>query len=462
MRNASLFDAPPIGVGELCRRIKRAVEGSFPQRVRVSGEMSGCTVNRGSGHAYFTLKDAEAVVACVCFHNTLLDIAVTLPLPEGTAVEVLGRVTTYAQRSQYQLIVDDIVPVGRGELHRRFEQLKERLQREGLFAPERKRPLPESVRRVAIVTSRDAAALADFVTTCRRRGAHLDVTLVHAPVQGEAAAERLTAAIRRAAALPVDVVVVARGGGSLEDLWAFNTEAVARAIVSSPRPVISAVGHETDITIADFVADVRAATPTAAAELVSPDRTRLLRSLASSESRLVVLLRRALSMVRDRYERAAYDFEGVAESLVAERAQRVDDLEGRLRSADPRRRAAESRRRIATAAMRLRVATARAFAGAAQGVRDVEERLRLAFAQALLLRTNALDVASARLAALGPTETLRRGYAIVLAADGSALADSSRARVGDPLDIELHRGRLKASVTAKEEPRGEDDGQEEG
>lgn len=459
MRTTSLFDAPAIGVGELCRRIKRAVEGAFPQRVRVSGEMSQCTVNRGSGHAYFTLKDPEGVVACVCFHSTLLDIAVTLPLPEGTAVEIFGRVTTYPQRSQYQIIVDDIVPVGRGELHRRFEQLKDRLLREGLFAAERKRALPDFIRRVAIVTSRDAAALADFVTTCRRRGAHLDVTLVHAPVQGEAAAARLTAAVRRASRLPVDVVVVARGGGSLEDLWAFNTEAVARAIASCGHPVISAVGHETDVTIADFVADVRAATPTAAAELVSPDRARLLRSLAVGESRLVTLLRRAMAAVRDRYERAAYDLEGVADSIVLERAQRVDDLESRLRSADPRRRAVELRRRIAAAGLRLRVATARAFAHAGVEVRDAEERLRLGFAQALLARTNALDVASARLAALGPSETLRRGYSIVFAADGSALVDSTRTRVGAALDIELHRGRLKASVTAKEDSRGEDDGQ---
>ncbi|MFI5388312.1 MAG: exodeoxyribonuclease VII large subunit, partial [Candidatus Eremiobacterales bacterium] len=289
----SLFEAPPVGVGELCRQIKRALEGAFPQRVRVVGEISGCNVNRASGHAYFTLKDAQASIACVCLGDRLSQIDVALPLPDGLQVEIRGRVATYIPQSKYQISVDDIVPVGRGELHRRFEQLKQQLSREGLFARERKRPLPEFVRRVAIVTSREGAALADFLTTCRRRGAHIEVLVVHTPVQGEASATRVAMAIRRASTLPVDVVVVARGGGSLEDLWAFNTEVVAREIAACARPVISAVGHETDVTIADFVADVRAATPTAAAELVSPDRARLLKSLAASETRLIGSVRRA-------------------------------------------------------------------------------------------------------------------------------------------------------------------------
>jgi len=461
MRNASLFDAPPIAVGELCRQIKRALESAFPQRVRVVGEVSGCNVNRASGHAYFTLKDAQAGIACICYGDRLSQIDITLPLPDGLQVEIRGRVTTYSPQSKYQIVVDDIVPVGRGELHRRFEQLKQQLAREGVFARERKRPLPEFTRRVAIVTSREGAALADFLTTCRRRGAHLEVILVHTPVQGEASATRVAMAVRRASALPVDVVVVARGGGSLEDLWAFNTEIVAREIAACARPVISAVGHETDVTIADFVADVRAATPTAAAELISPDRPRLLRSLAACESRLIAALRRTVWRVRERFERTSEDIIDAANDIVFARAQRIDELEVRLRAADPRRRASELRRRIDAAGMRLRVATARAFASTAAEIIDLEEHLRISLAQAMLARTNALQVASARLSALGPTDTLRRGYAIEFDRNGAALVDSSGTRVGDPLDVELHRGRLKAEVTAKEDPRGEDDGQEE-
>jgi len=457
----SLFEAPPVGVGELCRQIKRALQGAFPQRVRVVGEISGCNVNRASGHAYFTLKDAQASIACICLGDRLSQIDVSLPLPDGLQVEIRGRVTTYIPQSKYQIDVDDIVPVGRGELHGRFERLKQQLSREGLFARERKRPLPEFVRRVAIVTSREGAALADFLTTCRRRGAHIEVYVVHTPVQGEASATRVAMAIRRASTLPVDVVVVARGGGSLEDLWAFNTEVVAREIAACARPVISAVGHETDVTIADFVADVRAATPTAAAELVSPDRARLLKSLAASESRLIGSLRRALSGLRTRVDHASDDIVDAASEIVFARAQRIDELEVRLRTSDPRRRAAEMRRRIATAGMRLRVATARAFAGAVAEIVELEEQLRISLAQAMLARTNSLQVANARLSALGPTETLRRGYAIVFDKTGVALVDSTRTRVGDPLDIELHRGRLEAEVTAKEDPRGEDDRQEE-
>ena len=462
MRNASLFDAPPVGVGELCRQIKRALESAFPQRVRVVGEISGCHVNRASGHAYFTLKDPQAGIACICYGDRLSQLDIALPLPDGLQVEIRGRVTTYSPQSKYQIIVDDIVPVGRGELHRRFEQLKQQLSRDGLFARERKRPLPEHVRCLAIVTSREGAALQDFLTTCRRRGAHLDVIVVHTPVQGEASATRVATAIRRASTLSVDVVVVARGGGSLEDLWAFNTEVVAREIAACAHPVISAVGHETDVTIADFVADVRAATPTAAAELISPDRARLLRALAASESRLIAGLRRALSTARDRIERTSEDVIDAANDIVFARAQRIDELEVRLRAADPRRRAVELRRRINAAGMRLRVATARAFAGAVAEIVDLEEHLRISLAQAMLARTNALQVASARLSALGPTETLRRGYAIVFDEDGVALVDSTRSRIGDSLDIELHRGRLRAEVTAKEDPIGEDDGQEEG
>ena len=450
----SLFETPTITVGELCRRIAGAIDAAFPGRVRVSGEVSACKVAT-SGHVYFALKDRDGFINCACFRGTAYMLDIRFPLPDGVAVEVSGRVAAYKGRSQVQLVVDDIVPVGRGELFRRFELLKEKLQREGLFEESRKRALPEFVRTVAVVTSRGAAALQDFLTTCRRRGAHIAVTLVHSPVQGDGAATRLAAAIRRAGTLDVDVVVVARGGGSMEDLWAFNTELVARAIARCGRPVISAVGHETDVTIADFVADRRAATPTAAAELVSPDRRKLLEHVAGCAKRLVRLLVRVALFSRRRFEQASADLAHASRAIVESRFQRVDEIEDRLRVIDPRRRAADLRRRISAAAQRLAVLSARSFARAIERVRAAEERRRLAFARTIIARENALDIAGARLSALAPSATLRRGYAIVYDARGAVLTDSRRTRAGELLDIELRRGRIAASVTKTEDRHGE-------
>ena len=426
--------------------------------MRVVGEASEFTV-AGSGHVYWTLKDGGGFIKCMCYRETAAALTTRLPLPDGTALEVTGRVTTYIPRGNYQIVVDDVVPVGRGALYQRFEQLKERLRREGLFEPARKREIPTYVKRVAIVTSRDGAALHDFVTTCKRRGAHVAIDLVHAPVQGEAAAPGLALSIKRAGMLDVDVVVIARGGGSIEDLWAFNTEKVARAIAECRRPVISAVGHETDFTIADFVADLRVATPTAAAERVTPDRTQLLRQLADGQRRLARSLTRILEEARRRRNAASSGITAAIETIVATRAQTLDDAEAILRGLDPRRRIVDLRRRIAAAAPRLRGALTRAFASANDRVRDVDERMRHACAKIVLERTNTLGIAEARLAALGPPQTLRRGYAIVFAKSGKVLVDSARAKAGDPLNIQLHRGRVSASVTATEEAHGQDDGE---
>lgn len=457
----SLFDAPAISVGELCRRIKLALDAAFPDRVRVVGEVSKCTVS-ALGHAHFVLKDSRGLVQCVCYRTTIAALDVRFPLPDGMAIEVLGRLTAYKERSQYQIMVDDVVPVGRGALYRKFELLKDKLFREGLFDDKRKRPIPSFVRNVAIVTSRGAAALQDFLTACRRRGAHITVTLVHSAVQGEAAGIQLAGAIRFAGTLAVDVVVVTRGGGSIEDLWAFNTESVARAIAACGKPVISAVGHESDVSIADFVADRRAATPTAAAEMVSPDRSKLLLALTDYERRLARSLLRVAGEARRRYSRARRDLDYAPDTMVNMPAQRLDDLASRLRSADPRRRAVELRRRIAAAGQRLRVSGARAFVEAFALIRDLEKRQRLALAKSVVARLNRCDVAAARLAALGPAATLGRGYAIVFGPAGAILTDSARARPGHPLDITLRRGNVQAQVTGTKERHGQDYFEENG
>ena len=446
---ATLFDEPAMTVGELCRSVRTALDAAFPRRVRVTGEVSRFA-RYPSGHVYFSLKDADGLVACVVWRATAERLTV-LPIADGAAVEVLGRVSIYKERSQFQLTVDDIVPVGHGALHVAFERLKEKLRGEGLFEPERKRPMPAFVSRAAIVTSRGGAALQDFLTCCRRRGGHVAITLVHSPVQGEAAAPALARAIRKAGRLDVDVVVVARGGGSIEDLWAFNTEAVARAIAACARPVISAVGHETDFTIADFVADVRAATPTAAAELITLDRTAQLRLLANLSVRLARGLKRSLELHGGRFARAQRDLSLSPESFVGDRAQLLDDLGEGLRRCDPRRRLGDSRRRIDDLGVRLRLAAPRVLRASAARASEARRALLDVKDRELVRRRNGYAIAVARLTALGPRSTLARGYAIVYDERGRVVSDANATAPGRNIGVTLRRGALMAAVTKIEE-----------
>jgi exodeoxyribonuclease VII large subunit len=445
-----LFDVPAMSVGELCRAVKNALEAAFPDRVRVTGEISKCTL-APSGHAYFNLKDGEGLVACVVWRSTVTRLDVPFPLADGASVEVSGRVNIYKERSQFQLTVDDVVPQGRGALHRLFELLKEKLRREGLFDEARKRPIPDFVSSVAIVTSRGAAALQDFITTCKRRGGHVAITVVHAPVQGESSAPELAIAIARAGRLPVDVVVVARGGGSIEDLWAFNTEAVARAIAACGHPVISAVGHQTDFTIADFVADKRAATPTAAAELVTADRYALMRRVAQLESRLGRSLARGVEVQRDRFERSLDSLLRAPDLFIGSAYQTVDDASTGLRRGDPRRRLAEARRRITDSLARARAAGPRAVDRAYARWRTASGLLTAGFDRIARARRGAFDVIDARLNALGPRATLARGYAIVYDADGRVISDAAATAAGNRIGVTLRRGGLTATVAMIEE-----------
>ena len=457
MRATSLFDQPAITVGDLCRSIRFALEGAFPRRIRVTGEVSNCK-RYPSGHVYFNLKDADGLVACVAWRSTVQLLRVALPIADGTAVEILGRVSTYKERSQFQLTVDDIVPVGHGALHVAFERLKEKLRVEGLFEPERKRPLPAFVARVAIVTSRDGAALQDFLTCCRRRAGHVEVILVKAPVQGDAAAPGLARAIRRAGRLKVDVVVVARGGGSIEDLWAFNTESVARAIAASSRPVISAVGHETDFTIADFVADLRAPTPTAAAEMITLDAAAQLRVISALSGRLARALRRALADNGDAFERVRRELLSAPQIFMGEPAQRLDGLTDGLRRGDPRRRLRDARRRIDNSLVRMRSAGPRTLNAARMEIAASRRDFADVATRALARKAGALDVASAQLAALGPRATLARGYAIVHDEQGRVLTDAVATAIGRKIGVTLRRGALGAAVTHIEETNDEGKG----
>jgi len=443
----SLFEVPAISVGELCRRIRQALHQQFPSAVRVLGEISKCRVI--DGNVYFSLKDSQGLIDCVCFRSTAEQLRVKLPLGDGVAVEIDGRVDIYDRNSKYQLMVEDIVLVGKGALHLEFELLKERLRREGLFEDARKRPIPAFIRDVAIVTSKNGAALQDFITTCKRRGAHVRISVVHAPVQGFAAAPALSRAIRLAGNMPVEVVVVARGGGSIEDLWAFNSEIVARAIAACARPVISAVGHETDFTIADFVADRRVATPTAAAEFVAREREALLERITVNEGRLRRSLARSTRGMGFRLVTALRDLRRTGLSLWGVRSQRADEIVGRLSRCDPRRRIEIWRRRSQTAAVRLPVVELRLLHTQEAAFTAASAALKERCAATIAARGNKLGLFEARLATLGPRQTLQRGYAIVYDKRGAVLSEAAKADRGDAIEVELRSGWLSAAVTAK-------------
>ena len=389
-----------ISVAELNRLARDALERSLPL-LWVAGEISNFK-RYDSGHCYFTLKDAQAQVDCVLFRHRAQLLG---PLPEnGMRVEVRALPTLYEARGKFQLSVETLRRAGMGALYEAFERLKARLEREGLFDPARKRAVPRFPRAVGVVTSLQAAALRDVLTTLGRRMPRLPVFVYPAPVQGEGAAERIAAAIGAAGGRrDCDVLIVCRGGGSIEDLWAFNEEVVARAVRASPVPVVTGIGHETDFTIADFAADARAPTPTAAAELVSPSRGELAELLRGSSRRLLRVVRRAME----------------------DRMQRLDYLSRRLVHPGEtiRNRLAELRH----LAIRLREAARRTL----EAARERSSRL------------------AAHLRHLNPRLVLERGYSITEGADGRIVRNAARLAAGDDVKITFARGWADAQVKRK-------------
>ncbi len=368
---SSFFDladfAPTLTVTQLTRRIKDVVEeDAILNDVWVRGEVSNF-VQANSGHVYFTLKDYAAAIRCVMWRA---DAARVERMPEsGAAIEVHGSVSLYEARGDVQLYVDEIKLAGAGALWQQFERLRARLLGEGLFAPEHKRPLPQFPRTIGVVTSREGAVLHDICNVLRRRNPLVQLLLAPTQVQGAGAAEMIAGAIAAINRFDIDLLIVARGGGSIEDLWAFNEECVARAIYDSRVPVISAVGHETDFTIADFVADLRAPTPSAAAEIAVADVREWRTTLQSTEERLARVARSRLGEARMRLSNQAYALQRVSpRSRVSSQQQRVDEL---------------------------------------------SYRLAVGMTQVLALKRGALGGAGRHLAALNPEATLARGYAIV-------------------------------------------------
>jgi exodeoxyribonuclease VII large subunit len=453
----SLFEAQAISVGELCRRIRRTLRSQFPAAVRVFGEISKC--RKIAGNLYFSLKDREGYIDCICFEGNVRHLDHNLVLEDGLAIEAEGFVEIYEPKSAYQLRVTGIMPIGRGALHIAFEQLKARLAAEGLFDQARKRPMPAFIRNVAIVTSKNAAVLADFETTCRRRGAHVKVRVVHSPVQGEVAAPAIARAIAAAGRLPVDVIVVARGGGTIEDLWAYNTEQVARAIATSPIPVITAIGHQTDLTIADLVADKSVATATAAAEFVAAEREALLARIAVAQRRLRRSLYRATTAPKKTLSRLTSGLVRAGFFVVSNRRQKYDGLTLMLSRLDPRRQLHAWRERTHIAATRLPVLGRRTIQTKAGTSKTATRELATYFGQLISNGRARVDLAQSRLLALGPRQTLQRGYAIVYDSSGAVLTNAGAVRIGENIGVELTSGWLEAQVKAAKDNHGKADGE---
>ena len=426
--------APLLSVSDLNRRVRELIEGEFDV-LWVAGELSNVKF-ASSGHWYFCLKDPEAAVDCAMFRGRaqFLDFKPQ----DGMNVEARARVTLYEPRGKYQLVVEELRKAGLGALHEAFEKLKAKLGAEGLFDLERKRALPLFPRAIGLVTSPAAAALRDMLTTLQHRAPMVPVILYPAPVQGEGAGARIAAAIAVAnARREVDVLIVARGGGSLEDLWSFNEEVVARAIAGSGIPVVSGVGHETDFTIADFVADLRAPTPTAAAAAASPDRIALQEGIAALKRRLARDLQRIVETQAQRLDSLARRLITPAERLARER----DSLAlyaRRLRNAGAG--SLQLRRlRLDSLARRL-VAPAARLAGERETLSLLTRRLRHAAARGLEVRGLRLDQKRASLAHLDPTQVLARGYSIVRDADGAIRRTSAGLVADAPLAITFSEG----------------------
>lgn len=399
-----------VTVRALTMYIKRLIEGDQTLgAVWVKGEISNWKVHT-SGHCYFTLKDDAAQVKCVLFRSQAARLRF---VPEhGMRVICGGAVSVYERDGGYQLYVEEMEPDGVGALHLAFEQLKQKLAAEGLFAEPRKRPLPLLPRKVGLVTSPTGAAVRDMVTVARRRFPNVHLILAPALVQGAGAPASLTAALDRLSRVPgVDVIIMGRGGGSLEELWAFNDEGLTRAIAACPVPVVSGVGHETDFTIADFVADLRAPTPSAAAELAVPAKAELRGMLRSMEERLTLGLR----------------------GWVGRKRERLDLLAGRAALRRPLDRVRRERQRVD----------------------DLTRRLELALGTQVRGRRALLKHAAARLDALSPLGVLQRGYAIALDAQARVLRDAAQVAPGDRVQVILRRGRLNAVVAGTDPAEGE-------
>lgn len=394
-------------VGQINTYIRNMFTQDFVlNRVSVRGEISNLKYHT-SGHIYFTLKDASAAIACVMFAGARGGLA--FRMSNGQQVVVDGAVNVYERDGKYQLYATKIRQDGAGELYEKFLELKEELEEMGMFAPEYKQPIPKFVRRLGVVTAPTGAAIRDIINIATRRNPGIRIILYPAKVQGEGAAESVAAGLAALDALGVDVIIVGRGGGSIEDLWAFNDETVARAIFSCHTPVISAVGHETDTTIADFVADLRAPTPSAAAELAVADVTAWLQAL----------------------DEDALQLQRIMQRMIKDARSRLRECELRMRYAKPQQRLMQQKQRLD----------------------EYEERLRRAMQSLLEQTRHQLALIEERLRRLSPYEKLESGYGCILTEDGRRIRSVSQVAPGEVVQIYLADGRMTARIQEVKESK---------
>jgi exodeoxyribonuclease VII large subunit len=433
-----------LSVSGLNREARQIIEESLGT-VWVEGEISNLS-KPSSGHLYWSLKDAQAQIRCAMFRLSARTL--TFEPANGRQVQVRGRVSLYEARGEFQLIVDSMEEAGEGVLRRRFEELKRKLAAEGLFDPARKRPVPKLPRRIGVVTSPTGAALRDVLIALRRRFPSTAVLVYPTSVQGAGAADEICRTLKLAdKRADCDLLILTRGGGSLEDLWSFNEEDVARAIAAVELPIIAGIGHETDFTIADFVADLRAPTPSQAAELAVPDQTEWLMRFAGLERQVVQSGRRRLALEQRHFDALAHRLSRCHPGVrLREQGQRLDELEARLhhsieRSINKRRtRLARLTTAVAHTNPAHRIAQLRARWRAAAG--DV----RRALLRQLEQTKTRLSLTERSLASLSPLATLQRGYAIVQRRDGTLITDGAAVAPGDGIDVRLARGGLAATV----------------
>ncbi len=389
-------------VSQVNRYIKSLIsEDYFLSRIYVRGEVSNCKYHT-SGHIYFTLKDREGAIPCVMFAGSRGGLK--FRLSEGQQVIVLGNISVYERDGRYQLYAREIVMEGRGLLYKQFEALKKELEQKGYFAQEHKKPIPDYPKRIGIVTARTGAAIQDMIHISARRNPYVQLILYPATVQGEQAAPSIVRGIKCLDEYGVDVMIVGRGGGSIEDLWAFNEKTVAEAIYQCKTPVISAVGHETDVTISDFVADLRAPTPSAAAELAVPEWSEILRRLEDSKRRLYMKMEERLNWYRNvtsQYER-------------------------QLKYVSPSSRVNDYRQRLMY----------------------MEEQLEQRMREELTDGRHRLAVYSERLSGLSPLKQLERGYAVISKKDGRAIHSAEDVYVGEAIHVRILDGHIDATVSA--------------
>jgi exodeoxyribonuclease VII large subunit len=446
--------AKVYSVTELTRGIKLLLEDRYPS-VWVEGEISNLRIP-ASGHFYFTLKDSNSQIAAVMFRG--MAASVKFKLRDGLQVVACGEVSVYEKSGQYQIICRQMMPKGLGALQLAFEELKQKLAKEGLFDSARKKPIPQLPQRIGLVTSPTGAAIRDFLNVIGRRYPNIHIVINPVRVQGEGAAAEIAAAVDQFNALhadgtlPLDVIVVTRGGGSLEDLWSFNEEVVARAIARSTVPVISAVGHEIDFTIADFVADLRAPTPSAAAELVVKSKAELAEMIRQFQRRLDKDLQLQVGELRRRFQQLAssYVFRQPAE-VIRQYQQQVDDLSDRLREATDDNLQTQ-RARVDTARDKLRLLSPHAMVARwRERLGNQEQRLTAAFRRSRQAHQHRFDQLKAKLDLLSPKSTLERGYSITMdAATGHIVRKVADAPSGAKLRTRLVDGDVESVVGSRD------------